>query len=106
MATITRRKNTGRNGPPVTFVATVRRKGFDSASKTFPTRAEAKDWAETLERELKEQRGRGGLRSDVATLTVKDLIAEGKVRHFGLSEAGVASIRKAHAVQPVTALQS
>ncbi len=38
--------------------------------------------------------------------TVKDLIAEGKVRHFGLSEAGIQSIRKAHAVQPVTALQS
>jgi aryl-alcohol dehydrogenase-like predicted oxidoreductase len=38
--------------------------------------------------------------------TVKDLIAAGKVKHFGLSEAGVESIRKAHAVQPVTALQS
>jgi aryl-alcohol dehydrogenase-like predicted oxidoreductase len=38
--------------------------------------------------------------------TVKDLITEGKVRHFGLSEAGAASIRRAHAVQPVTALQS
>ena len=38
--------------------------------------------------------------------TVKDLIAEGKVNHFGLSEASVESIRKAHAVQPVTALQS
>jgi aryl-alcohol dehydrogenase-like predicted oxidoreductase len=38
--------------------------------------------------------------------TVKELIAAGKVRHFGLSEAGVASIRRAHAVQPVTALQS
>ncbi len=38
--------------------------------------------------------------------TVKDLISEGKVRHFGLSEAGVQSIRRAHAVQPVTALQS
>ncbi|MEO5813126.1 MAG: aldo/keto reductase [Rhodanobacter sp.] len=38
--------------------------------------------------------------------TVRDLIAEGKVRHFGLSEAGVASIRRAHAVQPVTAVQS
>jgi aryl-alcohol dehydrogenase-like predicted oxidoreductase len=37
---------------------------------------------------------------------VKDLIAEGKVRYFGLSEAGVATIRRAHAVQPVTALQS
>ncbi|MXO06974.1 aldo/keto reductase [Flavobacterium sp. HBTb2-11-1] len=38
--------------------------------------------------------------------TVKDLIKEGKVKHFGLSEAGVESIRRAHAVQPVTALQS
>ncbi len=38
--------------------------------------------------------------------TVKDLIAEGKVKHFGLSEAGVDAIRKAHAVQPVAALQS
>jgi aryl-alcohol dehydrogenase-like predicted oxidoreductase len=38
--------------------------------------------------------------------TVKDLIAEGKVRHFGLSEAGIANIRRAHAVQPVAALQS
>ena len=38
--------------------------------------------------------------------TVKDLIREGKVRHFGLSEAGVQSIRRAHAIQPVTALQS
>ena len=37
---------------------------------------------------------------------VKELIAEGKVKHFGLSEAGVATIRRAHAVQPVTALQS
>ncbi len=37
---------------------------------------------------------------------VKDLIAEGKVKHFGLSEAGVKTIRRAHAVQPVTALQS
>lgn len=37
---------------------------------------------------------------------VKDLIQEGKVRHFGLSEAGVGTIRRAHAVQPVTALQS
>jgi aryl-alcohol dehydrogenase-like predicted oxidoreductase len=38
--------------------------------------------------------------------TVRDLIAEGKVRHFGLSEAGVGTIRRAHAVQPVAALQS
>lgn len=38
--------------------------------------------------------------------TVKDLIAEGKVKHFGLSEAGVETIRRAHAVQAVTAVQS
>jgi aryl-alcohol dehydrogenase-like predicted oxidoreductase len=38
--------------------------------------------------------------------TVKELIREGKVKHFGLSEAGVQSIRRAHAVQPVAALQS
>ena len=38
--------------------------------------------------------------------TIRDLIAEGKVKHFGLSEAGIDTIRRAHAVQPVTALQS
>lgn len=38
--------------------------------------------------------------------TVKELIEQGKVRHFGLSEAGVQTVRRAHAVQPVTALQS
>jgi aryl-alcohol dehydrogenase-like predicted oxidoreductase len=38
--------------------------------------------------------------------TVKDLIRQGKVRHFGLSEAGAGSIRRAHAVQPVAAVQS
>jgi aryl-alcohol dehydrogenase-like predicted oxidoreductase len=37
---------------------------------------------------------------------VKELIAQGKVKHFGLSEAGVQTIRRAHAVQPLTALQS
>jgi aryl-alcohol dehydrogenase-like predicted oxidoreductase len=38
--------------------------------------------------------------------TVKDLIQEGKVKHFGMSEAGANSIRKAHAIQPLAALQS
>jgi aryl-alcohol dehydrogenase-like predicted oxidoreductase len=42
---------------------------------------------------------------DVAGV-VKELIAQGKVRHFGLSEAGASTIRRAHAVQPVTAVQS
>jgi aryl-alcohol dehydrogenase-like predicted oxidoreductase len=43
---------------------------------------------------------------EVVAGVVKDLIQEGKVRHFGMSEAGVRTIRRAHAVQPVTALQS
>jgi aryl-alcohol dehydrogenase-like predicted oxidoreductase len=42
---------------------------------------------------------------DVAR-AVQDLIRDGKVKHFGLSEAGVRTIRRAHAVQPVTVLQS
>jgi aryl-alcohol dehydrogenase-like predicted oxidoreductase len=42
---------------------------------------------------------------DVAGI-VKDLIREGKVKHFGLSEAGAQTIRRAHAIQPVTAVQS
>ncbi len=43
---------------------------------------------------------------EVVAGAVNDLIAQGKVKHFGLSEAGAVSIRRAHAVQPVTALQS
>src|SRR5688500_10798899 len=43
---------------------------------------------------------------EVVAGTVKALIHEGKVKHFGLSEAGVESIKRAHAVQAVTALQS
>ena len=38
--------------------------------------------------------------------TVKDLIGEGKVKHFGLSEPGAQTVRRAHAVQPITALQN
>lgn len=38
--------------------------------------------------------------------TVKDLISEGKVKHYGLSKAGASTIRKAHAVYPVTAVQN
>ena len=49
--------------------------------------------------------GHRGLIEDVAG-AVKDLIAAGKVRHFGLSEAAADTIRRAHAVQPVAAVQS
>ena len=45
-------------------------------------------------------------RSKTSPAAVKDLIRAGKVKHFGLSEAGAKTIRRAHAVQPVTALQS
>ena len=38
--------------------------------------------------------------------TVKDLIAEGKVKHFGMSEPGATTLRRAHAVQPVSAVQN
>lgn len=47
-----------------------------------------------------------GVPIDDVAGAVKDLISEGKVKHFGLSEAGVQTIRRAHAVQPVTAVQS
>ena len=43
---------------------------------------------------------------DICADTIKELIEQGKVRHFGLSEAGVQTIRRAHTVQPLTALQS
>jgi len=86
----------------------VANKGLDSTPKNIRTVAE---------RSLKH------LRTDVIDLfyqhrpdpnvpiedvagTIKDLIKEGKVKYFGLSEAGIETIRKAHAVQPVTALQS
>ena len=46
------------------------------------------------------------LQDGPATVTVKELIAAGKVKHFGMSEAGPDAIRRAHAVQPVAALQS
>ena len=47
-----------------------------------------------------------GVQIEDVAAAVKDLIREGKVKHFGLSEAGVQTIRRAHAVQPVTAVQS
>jgi integrase len=57
------------------YTATVRLKGFRSASKSFPTWAEAKQWAEALKRELRKQRNRGtGLHQDVARMTVAGLL--------------------------------
>ncbi len=60
----------------VTFTTTVRVAGFESISKTFPTKAAAAKWAETTEELLREQKKRGGMRADVATLTLGDLLLE------------------------------
>jgi len=49
---------------------------------------------------------RAGEAGDRLSTIARDLIQEGKVKHFGLSEAGATTIRRAHAVQPVTAVQS
>ena len=91
--------------------------GFDTTSGTSALDSRPEHIKQVAEASLKR------LRTDVIDLfyqhrvdpnvpiedvagAVKDLIKEGKVKHFGLSEAGVQTIRRAHAVQPVTALQS
>lgn len=91
--------------------------GFDTSKQGMHTLSEPANIRRVVEEQLKR------LRTDRIDLlyqhrvdplvpiedvagTVKELIAAGKVKHFGLSEAGVNTIRRAHAVQPVTALQS
>jgi integrase len=58
------------------FTTTVRVAGFKSVSETFPTKAAAAEWAAKTEEMLREQKKRGGVRRDVATLTVGDLLRE------------------------------
>lgn len=60
----------------MTFTATVRIKPFPPACKTLPARKDAEAWARDLERELRKQRDRGGLRRDVPKMTVAQLITE------------------------------
>ena len=60
----------------MTFTATVRIKPFPPACKTLPSRKEVETWARELERELRKQRDRGGLRRDVPKMTVAQLIRE------------------------------
>jgi aryl-alcohol dehydrogenase-like predicted oxidoreductase len=91
--------------------------GYDAEGKTQGLDSRPEQIRKTTEESLRR------LRTDVIDLlyqhrvdpnvpiedvagTVKELVQQGKVRHFGLSEAGVSTIRRAHAVQPVTALQS
>ncbi len=93
--------------------------GFDLEGDGPPFATDSRP--ETIKRSV--ERSLGRLRTDTIDLlyqhrvdpsvpieevagTVAELIEQGKVRHFGLSEAGVQTIRRAHAVQPVTALQS
>lgn len=73
MATL--RKHRAKAGT-VSFTATVRVKPYKSASRTFPSRGDARSWALDLERELKKQRDRGGLRRDVAKMTIAQLARE------------------------------
>jgi integrase len=73
MPTVTQRK--GRKGA-VTFIGQARVFGLKPLAKTFPTRKEARDWAASVERELKSQKDRGTVRRDVGQLTVADLIKE------------------------------
>jgi integrase len=73
MATYFKRKNKDRT---TSIVTNVRVKGFKPSSKSFKTQAEAKAWAEPLEKQLKEQAKRGGARADIATLTLGKLITE------------------------------
>ena len=73
MATYFRRRNQDRT---VSIVTNVRVKGFKPTSKSFKTMKEARDWAEPREKELKEQRMRGGARADISTVTLGKLIEE------------------------------
>jgi integrase len=73
MATYFKRKNRDRT---TSIVTNVRIKPFKPTSKSFPTMALAKAWAEPLEKQLKDQAKRGGVRSDIATLTLGKLIVE------------------------------
>lgn len=73
MANITRRRNSDRT---TSYVALVRIKPFAPISKSFGDRPAAVQWADAMEGGLREQRDRGGLRSDVTQLSVADLIRE------------------------------
>jgi integrase len=73
MATYFKRKNRDRT---TSIVTNVRIKPFKPTSKSFPTMALAKAWAEPLEKQLKDQAKRGGARSDIATITLGKLITE------------------------------
>jgi integrase len=80
-----------------TFTTTVRVTGFDSVSKTFPTKAAAIEWAEATEAQLREQKARGSVRRDMGTLTVGDLLLE------YLADAETVKLRSFDLVQQVGA---
>lgn len=73
MPSILKRRNADGS---TSFLAQVRIAGFDAVSKCFPQRRDAQDWARELEDRLREQKKRGGVRRDVAVLSVGDVIIE------------------------------
>jgi integrase len=77
------------------FLAVVRIKGFNPTSEAFDSQKDAKDWADTTERDLRGKRDRGGARADVTTLTVANLavayLADPKVRQLR-TIAGIESL--------------
>ena len=89
-------------------LSTGQSRGTDSRPETIRSSVEGSlrrlrtDWIDLLY----QHRVDPNVPIEEVAATVKELIEQGKVKHFGLSEAGVQTIRRAHAVQPVTALQS
>jgi aryl-alcohol dehydrogenase-like predicted oxidoreductase len=90
------------------FIDAIATKGMDSRPETIRAHVEASLKRLRTDRIdlLYQHRVDPNVPIEEVAGTVKQLISAGKVKHFGLSEAGVAVIRRAHAVQPVTALQS
>src|ERR1700683_3418143 len=73
MASYDKRKNSDGS---TSVLAWVRMKGFDPATKSFPSKEAAKEWAGALEAELRKQRKQGEARKDLTSLTVKGLVEE------------------------------
>jgi aryl-alcohol dehydrogenase-like predicted oxidoreductase len=80
--------------------------GFDFSTQPFGLDSRPERIRQAVEGSLKRLRVETNVPIEEVAGTVRELIQQGKVKHFGLSEAGVQTVRRAHAVQPVTALQN